>query len=185
MVPTRGPTSVAGTTAAEPHRSMGRCSVAPRPLWPAVTRNRAMIARPLASWTNATESHSVSLVVRLDDVGCDTTAVTDRVTVGARPLANVGSTVCTPGTARSATRATPGGSCPTTGPTRRSNERSQRLTQLGGVLLGQIDLVRSAVQSEPNSLISLVSIEIVNQRHDGLLRHATLLQVSEPRNSRD
>ncbi|CAI7978882.1 hypothetical protein FRAHR75_530010 [Frankia sp. Hr75.2] len=122
----------------------------------------------------------MSLVVRLYDVRRDTAPVTHRVAVAARPLANVGGAVGSTGTPRSGPRPATATGRPATGTAGSGDERRQRLPQLGGVLLRQVDLILCAVQSEPDRLVGLFSAEIVNQRDDGLLSHATLLQVSGP-----
>src|SRR5690606_14676309 len=120
-----------------------------------------------------TRLHSVPPVVSLNDLGRDTPAVRDLVTVLPRPRTNgLVLLAVHSGRASRRFRAAPAGRpLPATSPTGVLNVLGKGVTQFLRIFCGEIDLVVDAVETELDRLIRFRPVDVVHERDKDLLRH--------------
>src|SRR5690606_7722882 len=124
-------------------------------------------------WPATVPVASVRLGVGLGDLGRDAAAVGDGEAVLPRPLADLrGVAGGTP--ARAAGGAARGGGPAAAGAAGVPHPGRQRVTQLGRVLGGEVDLVVHAVEAEQDGLVRECAVDVVDQRDLNLLRHVFL-----------
>src|SRR4051794_33534255 len=119
---------------------------------------------------------SGGLVVLLDDRGRDTAAVADLETLLLRPGPDGGRLVAVhAGAGAAAAPAGPAGRArrPPDLP-RRADVLGERVTQLGRVLGGQVDLVVVAVECEADRFRGFAAVEVVDEQHLDFLCHEFL-----------
>src|SRR5690625_588656 len=108
---------------------------------------------------------SVRRGVRLPDLGGHPATIGDLPAVGLGPLAN-GRRV-----GRAATGALAPGAPPSTDPACLGDVLREAVAQCPGILGREVDLVIDAVETEPDRLLGLAAIEVVNEENLDLLRH--------------
>src|SRR4051794_10009381 len=131
---------------------------------------RAQQRGPRARGPLCAVADSVRLVVRLQHLAGDASAVGHLHLVGPRPFPD--SLVLLP-VNRCATRRSRRHRAlrPTTRAPRGTDELGKRIAQLARIRRGQVDLVRLAVDTKLNGLVGLLAVEIVDQSDLLDLRH--------------
>src|SRR6185312_855592 len=119
---------------------------------------------------------SGGLVVLLDDGGRDPAAVADLETLLLRPGPDGGCLVTVhAGAGAAAAPAGPAGRARRApGLPRRADVLGERVTQLGGVLAGQVDLVVVAVECEADRFRGFAAVEVVDEQYLDFLCHEFL-----------
>src|SRR6201991_4866646 len=110
-------------------------------------------------------------VVCLHDVARDTPALGCSVAFLVRPLANSLILVAARATGARGSAATSRANRGPADPGRRVQERVERLAQLAGVLLREVDRVVHTVESELDGTVGLSAVEVVGQKGYYLLGH--------------
>src|SRR5205823_12147347 len=147
---------------------------------PAQRRWRLPMARePPARWAPCPDRSDVGVVL-LDDAGRDTAAVAhlEALLLGPGPDRSSLLTVHCGATATAGAR--PAGAAAAgrgADPTGGTDVVRQRVAQLLGVALGQVDLVAGAVEAESHGLAGLLAGEVVQEQHLNLLCHVVVLSL--------